>query len=520
MKKGLSYGANLILLAGALILTVSSPDWLSALIIGIMAVIVLVAEILGVFPIIQYSAGFDTAVRNIRNVLETQTSTPWVAIAKIDKFFNQKLLDHLFDEYKRKAEEERKSGMIIDDIDDTINEEELALRCWQGVVLQIPGTLTGLGLLGTFIGLLTGISRIQISSVDATLTSIIELFSGIRVAFYTSISGVILSMVFNLMYKLLWNIMVRDLGMFVSMFQRNVIPSANEQLRYSQKKEMQQIQESLSGLPKYGNYSMANAGAAFQSDSGSESVLMPQILSGLQNGEFTFYLQPRYDLNTQQIIGAEALVRWRHPKLGMVAPSVFIPVLEKNGYITKLDQYIWDCVCAQIRQWIDEGIRPVPVSVNISKTDIMALNVSEIFAELLHKYRLPPKCIEFDIAQNAYLEARHFVLEFEQEVQQKGFRTVVDGFTGDFFALQAGEAPPYADAYKIDLRFCKEDDSVAAIAEQARGMQISLMAEGIENVKQMSILRKNGITEGQGFYLSKSVPIEGFEKMMNWGQSS
>lgn len=520
MKKGLSYGVNILLLTGAVILTVLSPDLLSALIVGLMALIVLVAEISGVFPIIQYSAGFNNAVENIGKAQKTQDSMAWVAVFRMEHFFGQKQMDLLFEEYKRKAEEERKNGMVVGDIDDTINEEELALRCWQGVILQIPGTLTGLGLLGTFIGLIVGISRIQISSVDATLTSILELFSGVRVAFYTSISGVILSMLFNLIYKLLWNIMLRDLGMFVNLFQRTVIPSADEQLRYSRKKDMEQIQESLSGLPKYGNYSMANAGTGFQTDSGSESVLMPQILSGLQNGEFTFYLQPRYDLNTQQIIGAEALVRWKHPKLGMVAPSVFIPVLEKNGYIAKLDQYIWDRVCARIREWIDEGIRPVPVSVNISKTDIMALNISEVFSELLQKYRLPPRCIEFDIAQNAYLEARTFALEFEKEVQQKGFRIVVDGFTGDFFALQSGEVPPSADSYKLDLRFCKDENNIASVAGQARGMQITLIAEGIENVKQMAALRKNGITEGQGFYLSKSMPVEEFERMMNWGQGS
>ena len=183
-------------------------------------------------------------------------------------------------------------------------------------------------------------------------------------------------MAFNIIYKIIWNVMIRDLGMFVASFQRNVSPSADEQGRYLQKKDRQQIQEKLSSLPQYGKYSLSNAEAGLAGGSGSESVLMPQILNGLQNHEFTFYLQPRYDLNTQKIIGAEALVRWIHPKLGMVAPSVFIPVLEKNGYITKLDQYIWNQICAKMRQWIDAGIRPVPISVNISKTDIMALDSS------------------------------------------------------------------------------------------------------------------------------------------------
>ena len=92
-----------------------------------------------------------------------QASMPWIAVSQMEAFFGQKLLDRLFDEYKRKAEEERKNGMVVEDIDEMINEDELALRSWQGVVLQIPGTLTGLGLLGTFIGLLAGIGSIQIS---------------------------------------------------------------------------------------------------------------------------------------------------------------------------------------------------------------------------------------------------------------------------------------------------------------------------------------------------------------------
>ena len=406
MKKWLAYGVNLILLLGAAALTASSPDGLSLLIVGIMTGIVLAGEIFGVLPLIRYSMGFERAIRNIGRAKELQPSMPWLAVSKMNSFFGQKLLDRLFEEYKEKAEEAQKNGMIVDDIGEIIHEDELALRSWQGVVLQIPGTLTGLGLLGTFIGLLTGIGGIQVNTVDATLASIVMLFSGIRTAFYTSVSGVILSMAFNIIYKIIWNVTARDLGMFLALFQKNVIPTADEQARYIRKKDMQQIQEKLSGLPQYGNFSLANPGPGLSDAGGSESVLMPQILNGLQNNEFTFYLQPRYDLNTEKIIGAEALVRWIHPKLGMVAPSVFIPILEKNGYITKLDQYIWNQICAKIRGNRYTYIRPVPISVNISKTDILALDISEVFSDLIQKYRIPPRCIEFDIAQNAYLESR------------------------------------------------------------------------------------------------------------------
>ena len=117
----------------------------------------------------------------------------------------------------------------------------------------------------------------------------------------------------------------------------------------------------------------------------NERVLMPQILDGLRKNEFTFFLQPRYDLNTRRVVGAEALVRWNHPVLGVISPAVFIPVLENNGYITKLDQYIWEEVCKTIRVWIDAGVRPVPIAVNVTKTDILAIDVAEFFSEMLKK---------------------------------------------------------------------------------------------------------------------------------------
>ena len=147
----------------------------------------------------------------------------------------------------------------------------------------------------------------------------------------------------------------------------------------------------------------------------------------------------------------------------------------------------------------------------------MASDTAQYFAFLIQKYRLPPRCIEFDIAQNAYMEARSITNEFEQQVQQKGFRIVVDGFKGDFFALRSNDGPTYADAYKLDLRGFKDSKQIVAIADQARNMKVSIVAEGIENMEQMSLLRKSGISEGQGFYLSKSVPVDEFEKMMDWG---
>ena len=153
------------------------------------------------------------------------------------------------------------------------------------------------------------------------------------------------------------------------------------------------VRDLLERLPKGGGYSVSNGGSpALQAQgSGNEQILMPQILQGLKDGEFVFYLQPRFDLNTKKIVGAEALVRWNHGKLGMVSPAVFIPVLESNGYIAKLDQYIWEQVCKTIRRWIDGGERPVPITINVTKTDIMAIDIAEFFIGMLKKFRIPPR---------------------------------------------------------------------------------------------------------------------------------
>ena len=131
MKKWISYGAFLIVVGAAVALTVLAPDILSRIFGGVMTGIVVVGGFLGVFPVINYSAGFNHAARNILTAQKTQTSMPWLAVVKMDNFFNQRVLDRLFEQYREKVEEERKNNMIIEGIDEMINEEEISVRCWQ-----------------------------------------------------------------------------------------------------------------------------------------------------------------------------------------------------------------------------------------------------------------------------------------------------------------------------------------------------------------------------------------------------
>lgn len=519
MRK-LVYFMIIFVLIGGVVLTAYAPDEISMAFIVMMEVIVFTGVFFGLFPIIQFTRAFQEGLVNIYRALEVQTSSTWSVMTQIENFFHQHTMDELFQEYQEKVQAQRDSGQVLADIEDYFNDDILGMKSWQNVVTQIPGSLTGLGILGTFIGLIVGIQGIGFSSVTAALSSVQTLLSGIQVAFYTSIAGVILSLSFNIVYRITWNIMLRSMGLFVDVFHKNVIPPVEEQLRYRERREMKQITQLLERLPKSGQFSVAGpaAGPSIQSqNSNNEQILMPQILQGLKNGEFIFYLQPRFDLNNRNMVGAEALVRWSHGKLGMVSPAVFIPILESNGYITKLDQYIWEQVCIQIRKWVDAGLRPIPVSINVTKTDILAIDIAEFFGNMLKKYRIPPLYLEIEIAENAYLQSGHVVMETEEKLRQSGFRVVMDGFDGDFIALNSIESIK-ADAMKLDLRRFggKINQTILnTIFDQASNLKLTLSAEGIENMEQMNMLRKCGCSEGQGFFLSKPISIKEFEEVIN-----
>ena len=514
----LIYTLVIFILIGGIVLTSYAPDNVSTVFIVIMECIVLAGVVLGILPVVSYYHAFETGLNNIERALEVQTSSTWSVMAQIEDFFHQRMLDGLFRDYQEKVQVQRESGQALTDIEEYINEDILALRSWQNVVLQIPGTLTGLGILGTFIGLLIGIRGIGFSSIDIALTSVQTLLSGIQVAFYTSIAGMILSLLFNIIYRISWNMLRRNLGLFVEEFHKNVIPPVGDQVRYREQKELKQITELLERLPKNAGFSASGQiGSGTPAAGSNEQILMPQILEGMRSGEFVFYLQTKHDLNTRKVIGGEALVRWNHGKLGTVSPAVFIPILEKNGYITKLDQYIWESVFATIRRWIDNGVRPMPLAINATKTDILAMDLAGFLEEMLKKYRIPPRYLEVEIAENAYLESPQSVLETEEKLRQLGFRVIMDGFNGDYISLSTIDRLT-VDVLKLDLRRFdgrQNQGALNAVFEQARKININVAVEGIESMEQLTMLRRCGCSEGQGFYLSRPIPVEEFEKQIS-----
>ena len=160
----------------------------------------------------------------------------------------------------------------------------------------------------------------------------------------------------------------------------------------------------------------------------NEHILLTELSEALRKKEFCFYLQPQVNMQNNKIVGAEALVRWNHKEKGVVSPGKFIPILEKNGHIVDLDKYIWEEVCKWQHSLIMRGIKPVPVSVNVSRLDIMFLDVAKFFADMLKKYHITSHLIEIEITETAYIQGYEEILATVAELHQLGFKVLMDDF--------------------------------------------------------------------------------------------
>jgi len=169
-------------------------------------------------------------------------------------------------------------------------------------------------------------------------------------------------------------------------------------------------------------------------------------------------------------------------------------------------------VCKTIRKWIDAGIRPVPIALNLSQMDILAMDIPGFFEKMLEKYHIPPRALELEIAKIAYVENKDATVDVARDLRRFGFKVIMDGFDGDFISVDMLENVE-TDALKLDLRFLPDgkENELAIYFEQARKLGIEMMAEGIENTEQISELKRAGCTVGQGFYYYKPMSIEAYE---------
>ncbi|MCR5400548.1 MAG: GGDEF domain-containing phosphodiesterase [Treponema sp.] len=259
-----------------------------------------------------------------------------------------------------------------------------------------------------------------------------------------------------------------------------------------------------------------------------EQELISDMVEALDNGDFKVWMQPQYDYSEDVLTGAEALVRWQHPKKGVIPPSKFVPVFEYNGFISKLDEYVWDKTCSLLKGWIDKGLNPVPVSVNISRRDINNKDVVSHFKSLLQKYSLTPKDLRLEITESAYMENPRLLISVVKDLQKAGFVVEMDDFGSGYSSLNTLKDVP-VDVLKLDMKFILDENNnpvtsengtsksgniLSSVVRMANWLRLPVIAEGIETKEQAEYLKSIGCFNMQGYYFAKPMPPEEYEKLL------
>ncbi len=241
------------------------------------------------------------------------------------------------------------------------------------------------------------------------------------------------------------------------------------------------------------------------------------MYKAIANDEFVMYLQPKYSISGNNIIGAEALARWIHPHKGMISPADFIPIFEENGFIIKLDKIIWEKACAKIREWIDKGITPIPISVNVSREYLASTDVVSFFADLIRKYDIPSDLVEIEITESIDNEN---IRDVVKRFKDMGFTMLMDDFGSGYSSLNVLKSTQF-DVLKIDRGFFSEfmesdrgRKIISHTISMSQDIGLDIVAEGVETSEQATFLSKCGCDAAQGFLYSRPVPVEEFEKMI------
>lgn len=249
-----------------------------------------------------------------------------------------------------------------------------------------------------------------------------------------------------------------------------------------------------------------------------KQVIEEDMKNALLDNEFVMYLQPKYCISSGRIIGAEALARWIHPEKGMISPADFVPVFEENGFILKLDQIIWESACRKIRDWIDKGIEPVPVSVNISREYIHSFDVVGFLLGLVKKYDIPIKLLELEITETT--DAQGGVSDVVKKMKDAGFTMLMDDFGSGYSSLNMLKTTPF-DVLKIDHGFLSEfmesgrgRKIISHTISMSQDIGLDIIAEGVETKEQAQFLHDCGCDSAQGFYYSKPVTQEKFDELL------
>lgn len=254
--------------------------------------------------------------------------------------------------------------------------------------------------------------------------------------------------------------------------------------------------------------------------------LLSEVQDAIREGQFEVWFQPQMSFADRRMIGAEALVRWRHPKRGMVSPATFIPMLEKSDCIGVVDRFVFDRVCSCIQSWSESKVPIVPISVNLSRNDVFKGNICDKLLEIMGQHRVSPHSVHLEITESAYIENTAFLSETLAQLHQAGFRVEMDDFGSGYSSLNILKDIP-VDQLKLDMDFLKGSyDSpkgraiVSAVINMAKALGLTVIAEGVETREQAEMLAEFGCDQMQGYYFSKPIGEAEFAQLLQAERAS
>ncbi len=263
------------------------------------------------------------------------------------------------------------------------------------------------------------------------------------------------------------------------------------------------------------NYYSDKMGAALK----EEEEIKQTMKKALENGQFKPFYQPKTNMFESKIVGAEVLVRWEHPEKGLIPPFKFISLFEKNGFIVDVDLYMFQCVCMKIKKYIEEGINPIPISVNFSRIHLNNRSFIDKIKSYVIEYDVPPSFIEIEITESAFFDNLDMVFEVTNQLKEFGFSIAMDDFGSGYSSLNMLKEIPI-DILKIDKEFFKEtrdskrrETVVESIVDMAHRLDIDIVAEGVETKEQVEFLKRINCQIAQGYFYSKPLPSDSFDEL-------
>ncbi len=256
-----------------------------------------------------------------------------------------------------------------------------------------------------------------------------------------------------------------------------------------------------------------------------ENKLVLEAEKAIEEDQFKVYFQPKVDLSSGEILSAEALVRWMHTEEGLLSPIRFIPLFEHNGFITEIDLYVFKKTCEYLRKWIDNGLPMISLSVNISRADLLNVNLPDMLLNYIEKNSLNPKLLHLEITETSFVDEAEQIYKMISRLRTLGFIIEMDDFGSGYSSLAMLNSAPI-DIIKLDIQFLKNrrknqnDDRIFPLmARLSSDLNLPVIVEGVETLDDADYLLSHAFKYGQGYYYSKPMPADTFEAMLKSSKS-